>query len=184
MRRHSPIWTMPPDEFRALVAQSNSVSDILRHVGLRTEGGNFKTVKARLQAEGIDTRHMTTRRKQVVGAALQRQWTPLDVILVENSTYTSRRSIKARLLREGLLTNECAECGLPPEWQGKPLVLILDHINGVHNDHRIENLRLVCPNCAAQLPTHAGRNTMGRSSTAEPPTLNRDVEGSSPSAPA
>src|SRR4051794_7199482 len=38
------------------------------------------------------------------------------------------------------------------------MALILDHINGVADDHRLENLRIVCPNCAATLETHCGRN--------------------------
>lgn len=38
------------------------------------------------------------------------------------------------------------------------MALILDHINGIANDHRIGNLRIVCPNCAATLDTHCGRN--------------------------
>jgi hypothetical protein len=77
-------------------------------------------------------------------------------MLVENSTH-DRGNIKRRLLKEGLLDNKCARCGIQPEWNGEPLVLRLDHINGVNNDNRIGNLRLVCPNCDSQLPTFSGR---------------------------
>jgi 5-methylcytosine-specific restriction endonuclease McrA len=49
-------------------------------------------------------------------------------------------------------------CGQQPMWNGKQLVLILDHINGINNDNRLENLRLLCPNCNSQTPTFAGRN--------------------------
>lgn len=52
----------------------------------------------------------------------------------------------------------CAICRLPTEWNGKPLTLRLDHINGIHNDNRLENLRWVCPNCDSQLDTYCGRN--------------------------
>lgn len=82
----------------------------------------------------------------------------LEEILVEDSTYTSRDRLKKRLISEGKLENLCAACGLAPEWNGQPLMLQLDHINGVSNDHRIENLRFLCPNCHTQTDTYCGRN--------------------------
>jgi hypothetical protein len=66
--------------------------------------------------------------------------------------------LKKRLIRAGLLVNCCSVCGLRPEWQGQLLVMILDHINGDRSDNRIENLRLLCPNCNSQQPTFAGKN--------------------------
>lgn len=70
----------------------------------------------------------------------------------------SHHNIKKRLLREGFLGNKCAVCGYPPLWEGKSLVLILDHINGNRRDFRLSNLRLVCPNCGSQLETFGSRN--------------------------
>jgi len=74
-------------------------------------------------------------------------------ILVENSTF-SRVHLKDRLFKEGLKLNICEMCGQNGEWMGKKMTLILDHINGVNNDNRLENLRIVCPNCNATLDTH------------------------------
>lgn len=91
-------------------------------------------------------------------------WTrciPLSDVLVERSTYGDRSRLKRRLLREGLLAPTCAECGLA-DWRGRPLSLQLDHINGVGDDHRIENLRLLCPNCHSQTSTYCGRNMRRR----------------------
>ena len=54
--------------------------------------------------------------------------------------------------------DKCTSCGLGPEWQGEKLVLQLDHTNGDHTDHRLDNLRWLCPNCHSQTPTYCGRN--------------------------
>lgn len=55
---------------------------------------------------------------------------------------------------EGIKEKKCELCGQGEEWNGKYMSLILDHINGIYNDNRIENLRIVCPNCNATLETH------------------------------
>jgi predicted RNA-binding Zn-ribbon protein involved in translation (DUF1610 family) len=80
----------------------------------------------------------------------------LEEILVERSTY-SRGKVKARLLAAGLKQPICELCGQDEIWRGKRISLILDHINGVSDDNRLENLRIVCPNCNATLETHCGR---------------------------
>jgi 5-methylcytosine-specific restriction endonuclease McrA len=82
---------------------------------------------------------------------------PIEEFLTENSS-CSRTNLKRRLLREGLLENVCHICGQLPEWNGKPLVLQLDHINGISNDNRLENLRIICPHCHSQTENFAGKN--------------------------
>lgn len=68
-----------------------------------------------------------------------------------------RSNIKRRLLAAGLSQNRCQQCGLS-EWLGEPLTVQIDHINGVHDDYRLENLRMLCPNCHSQTETHGIRN--------------------------
>lgn len=78
---------------------------------------------------------------------------PLDLLL---ATSRSRSGVKRRLLQAGLLRNRCDLCG-PSEWQGEPLRVQIDHVNGVRDDRRLENLRMLCPNCHSQTPTCGNR---------------------------
>jgi hypothetical protein len=67
------------------------------------------------------------------------------------------KAIRKYLIRKH--GNKCMVCGLGgDEWNGKPITLIVDHINGNAYDCDVENIRLVCPNCDSQLPTYKGRN--------------------------
>ncbi len=75
--------------------------------------------------------------------------------MVENSTYR-RGKLKRRLYAAGLKQRACEMCGQGEEWNGRRMALVLDHINGVSNDHRLANLQIVGANCAATLDTHCG----------------------------
>ncbi len=83
----------------------------------------------------------------------EKRW-PLEQIMAKSK---SRRTIKKRLLEAGILENRCDECGLS-EWRGRPLSVQIDHRNGVNDDHRVENLRMLCPNCHSQTETYGGKN--------------------------
>jgi len=85
--------------------------------------------------------------------ARARAW-PLARVLAEAK---SRRNVKIRLLEAGLLQNRCSICGIS-EWCGRQLVCHLDHVNGINNDNRLENLRMLCPNCHSQTDTYGGLN--------------------------
>lgn len=89
---------------------------------------------------------------------------PDDEAFVENSS-VARHVIKKRIIRDTLLQYNCSSCGLDPLWNGKMLSLQLDHINGINNDHRLENLRFLCPNCHTQQDTYAAKNIRKRKVT-------------------
>ncbi len=66
------------------------------------------------------------------------------------------KALRSYLIRK--FGNHCMICNNPGEWNGLPMTLIVDHINGHADDWSVTNIRLVCPNCDSQLPTFKGRN--------------------------
>jgi hypothetical protein len=141
------------------VQSSRSIRQVLAKLNLSPTGANYIAIQQHFRRLQLDTAHLLGQGWLKGGTSSP--WSPpkpLETILVEHSTCHATSRLKRRLIREGLLVNCCAICGSPPSWQGQPLVLILDHINGNRSDNRIENLRLLCPNCNSQQPTFAGRN--------------------------
>lgn len=153
-KSNSKVYVPSDEDFKKIVEQANSYSNCLRALGLGTKGGSSTDIlKKRINELNLSVEHFGKLKKQSVYAKYT-----LDEILVKNSSYANIQSLKARLVREGRLEYKCANCGNTGEWMGKKLVLQLDHINGINNDHRIENLRFLCPNCHSQTNSYAGRN--------------------------
>lgn len=155
--RKSHIWDIPAEEFALLVQKSSSWKEIVQSLGLTLSGGPYNTVHRRIRQDGLDVQHLCEGVRKIRAQASQSRAPDLESTMVVDSSY-SRKSLKTRLLLLGMLQNICAICGGSPLWNDKPLVLVLDHINGNPRDHRKDNLRLVCPNCNSQLDTFAGRN--------------------------
>ena len=154
MPQISKVYQVSDKEFQHIIEQANSYSDCLRALRLGTNGGSSTdTLKRRIAELNCDISHFG--KKEKIQSPQARY--SLDEILIENSTYANISRLKERLIREGKLEYKCQICGIK-EWQSKPLSLHLDHINGKNNDHRIENLRFLCPNCHSQTETYAGRN--------------------------
>jgi hypothetical protein len=118
-------------------------------------GGNHRVLKRWASSWGISTQHFAPYAD--VGRHLRQPPIPLEAVLVEGSSY-QRASLKRRLYEAGLKRRACEMCGQGEFWRGSRMSLILDHINGVHDDNQLDNLRIVCPNCAATLSTHCARN--------------------------
>jgi hypothetical protein len=139
------------------VARARSYAEALRALGMRPAGGNHATLRRYVEEVWcIPTDHFDPHAATRDAMRLRQPARPLSAILVQHSTY-SRGQLKARLYREGLKQPICELCGQGEIWRGRRMSLILDHINGVADDHRLRNLQIVCPNCAATLDTHCGK---------------------------
>ena len=145
------------EEIIQAVKSSSSIAQVLIKLGLKAVGGNYRIIKRRFKELNIDTSHFTG---QGHLKGKKHGWTPkipLEQILVDKSNYQSYK-LKNRLIKEGYLENKCSICALGDSWCGKKINHHLDHINGINTDNRLENLRLLCPNCHSQTHTYSGKN--------------------------
>ena len=137
-------------------------------IGLANKGRKFSLETKHKISE--NNRNRSVELKQQIGASLSKYYTdnthtrmiPLNEILDGKHPTYSTYKLKLRLFKEKILEKRCNECGTGDEWNGKKLSLQLDHENGINNDHRLENLVVLCPNCHTQTPTYAGKNKKGK----------------------
>ena len=143
-------------QLKKAVEQSTSFGGVLRILKLRDAGGNYVQIKKYIKENLINISHFKGRawNKGLVG--VYRRAIPLEKILVNNSNYQSFK-LKKRLFYENIKKQFCEECGWAKKSESGYLPLELEHINGDHHDNRIENLRILCPNCHSLKPTHRGR---------------------------
>lgn len=147
------------DQARAAIAGSRSYAEALRGLGMCHTGGAHLILKKyaeEIWRIPIDHFDPNAARDEAL-ARHGFKAVPLAEVLVAGR-FCSRSALKKRLYAAGLKESRCEMCGQGELWRGRRMSLILDHANGVRDDNRLENLRIVCPNCAATLDTHCGRN--------------------------
>lgn len=137
---------------KEIISKSINKTDVLNKLNLKNNGGNYNTLSSFISNNSIDISHFESH-KQIGtrGLFVARE---ISEVLVKNSTYKSTNHLKNKLYKLNIKRPICELCSQDENWQGKRMSLILDHINGDRHDNRIENLRIVCPNCNATLETH------------------------------
>lgn len=138
------------------IQTSFSFAQTLRKLGLRPAGGNYATLKRRISDLQVNISHFRGKgwsRKSTIQRTRRRD---LKDILKDGTNYRSSL-LRHRLIDEGIFQHKCVSCE-NTTWMDKAIPLELDHINGNRHDNRIENLRLLCPNCHALTATYRGRN--------------------------
>lgn len=137
---------------REAAAASSSIKDVVRYLGISQVGGNHTHISRRMAVLGIDTGHFArkpARRPSGSRSDLLRLRDPDEG---RAPGHRLRRALIAAGVQE-----RCRMCGTGPEWNGRPLVLEVDHISGEWWDDRPQNLRILCPNCHAVTDTYRGR---------------------------
>lgn len=147
-----------PVELAKAVAASTSIRQTLDRLAIGINGSTYAAVKRAMQRHGIDSSHF---RGQGWARGLRGKprtsGRSLEEVLVRDSPITSTTTLRKRLLNAGMKEHRCEKCWRT-EWEGHPIPLQLDHINGDRRDNRLDNLRLLCPNCHSQTETWCGRN--------------------------
>lgn len=144
------------DSLETIIRESWSKAEVLRRLGIRPIGSNYRTLNSKILEFNIDISHFTGQsyRKGLHTPVFPQK--SLVKCLAKNSKNNSHR-LKLRLIQEGIKKHQCEIC-MNIDWQGVPIPIELDHINGINSDNRLENLRIICPNCHALTPNYRGKN--------------------------
>ncbi len=147
-------WTIK--QLTKAVATSKSYRAILVKLKLRPTGGNYDQIKRYINESDLNFSHYTGMAWNKGMRGIGKPIKPLSEILIQNNYYQSYK-LKRRLIGAGLKFSKCELCGWSQKTIDGYVPVELDHINGDRHDNRIENLRILCPNCHSLTPTYRGR---------------------------
>lgn len=148
------IYELTDEQFISIIKNSTTIAEVLFKLGYSTKGNSWGFSIVRRRMDELNLSSSDFKGKSVY--LKQKKQIEEKDILKPNCKHT-RAVLRRFVLRNNLIPYKCAICGCV-EWQGKTLSLELDHINGINNDNRLENLRFLCPNCHSQTTTYGSRN--------------------------
>lgn len=150
MPKETIMSKISDEEFAKIVESSQTLKEIAIKCGYsNNSGASSNIVKRRIQLQNLN--FISHNPEKIIREDKD--------IFIEDSP-VSQSTLRKHYFDGNYSIYKCAICGQEPFWNGKELVLTLDHINGHNKDDRLENLRWVCPNCDRQLDTFAGRNNI------------------------
>ena len=141
------------EELKEAVKTSVSKRQTLIKLNISPCGGNYKTFDKAVEYYKIDTSHFTG--KLLLNRKLPQRRLNIKEYLKEGSSIQSNK-LRKYLLESKVFESKCYKCK-NIEWNNLPIPLELEHINGINNDNRLENLIFLCPNCHSQTATHGGK---------------------------
>jgi 5-methylcytosine-specific restriction endonuclease McrA len=153
------------EQLLEIITNSHSAAEACRKLGLAHKSGSTTRLRKYLNHLNIDFSHWTgqlwSKGKTILTDERVSKKRKIEEMFVENSE-APRSHIRNLILKNNLLEYKCSICCMLPTWNNKELVFHLDHINGIRNDHRLENLRWLCPNCHSQTDTYCGKRNTGK----------------------
>lgn len=156
------IYKLSDEQFVELLKKSSTISEVLFKLGYTVKGNSWGYSQVKRRMDDLNLDYSVFKGKSAVIKATKLNNVKKEDILKENCRH-QRTVLRRYVIKNNLIPYKCAICGCT-EWQGKTLSLELDHINGVNNDNRLENLRFLCPNCHSQTSTYGSRNQQLNSS--------------------
>ena len=169
------IYKLSDEQFVELLKKSSTISEVLFKLGYTVKGNSWGYSQVKRRMDDLNLDYSIFKGKSAVIKTNKLNNVKKEDILKENCRH-QRTVLRRYVIKNNLIPYKCAICGCT-EWQGKTLSLELDHINGVNNDNRLENLRFLCPNCHSQTSTYGSRNQQLNSSEYDiPDDLRKMVE--------